>query len=369
MIPRREQTTLTIKIGDEEEKPVHDLGDGIQSILILTFELFRHSDEHMLAFIEEPELFLHPWLQRAFLEMLSQRFPKHQYFLTTHSNHFLDLTLDVPDVSVFTLEKDLDHEHTGKEKPAKFIVRQISREDRKPLELLGVRNSSVLLSNCTIWVEGITDRRYIAHWLGLYNVDQTTNMANTGQHRVFKEDLHYSFVEYGGGNITHFSFLDDEESTEAKDKGINVERLCAKLFLITDHDGAKEGSAKGKRQAILQKRLDDRYYCLPGREIENLISPDVLTAVLRSYGEQIDKPPTHPKYKDKMLGKFIDDFLAEDGRSKKRKGSYAQESGTITDKVNFCHKAVEHTKVWGNLSEDAQELTIKLYNFIQHMNR
>ena len=33
------------------------------------------------------------------------------------------------------------------------------------------------------------------------------------QHTLeYKEDYHYSFVEYGGNNITHWSFLDKEET-------------------------------------------------------------------------------------------------------------------------------------------------------------
>ena len=65
IIPRIGETTLTIKIGDEPEQPIHNLGDGIQAILILAFPLFVREENHLLAFIEEPELFLHPWLQRC----------------------------------------------------------------------------------------------------------------------------------------------------------------------------------------------------------------------------------------------------------------------------------------------------------------
>ena len=57
--------------------------------------MFIHRNEEMLFFIEEPELNLHPGLQRKLIEaMLSDEFSNHQFFLTTHSNHLLDLTLD-----------------------------------------------------------------------------------------------------------------------------------------------------------------------------------------------------------------------------------------------------------------------------------
>ena len=358
LIPRISQTTLTVKIGDEHEKPIHELGDGIQSLLILTFPLFRKSNKHLLVFMEEPELFLHPWLQRAFLEVLSERFPKHQYFLTTHSNHFLDLTLDLPDVSVYTLEKHIDNSVSSRERNADFHIRQVSRDDRKPLELLGVRNSSVFLSNCTIWVEGVTDRRYIAHWLKLY---QERDEERSVKPRVFKEDLHYSFVEYGGGNITHFSFLDEDDEIDPAEKRILVDRLCAKLFLIIDKDGDK----KSERKALLERRLADRFYCLPGREIENLLKPEVIQRVLFAYGEEDAPLFKKSQILEKKLGESIDKTL---GQHRKRRSAYADENGVLKGKVLFCERALSATRKWSDVSEEAAALTEKVYQFITDLN-
>src|SRR5690606_21126018 len=58
LIPRIDDDVLHIKIGDEEF-PIHQLGDGIQSVIILTFQLFLNKNEQMLVYIEEPELHLH----------------------------------------------------------------------------------------------------------------------------------------------------------------------------------------------------------------------------------------------------------------------------------------------------------------------
>jgi hypothetical protein len=65
-----------------------------------------------------------------------------------------------------------------------------------------------------------------------------------------------------------------------------VDRLCGKLFLITDSDNATKG-AKAKRHETLKKKLEDRYYCLECTEIENLLTPEVIKAVVANYeGEQ-----------------------------------------------------------------------------------
>src|ERR1041384_4416314 len=102
-------------------------------------------------------------------------------------------------MSIFTFRKRFD-DSTHNEKQAEFEIENVSSGDTSCLELLGVRNSSVFLSNFTIWVEGITDRRYPAHYLKLH-VDHLRGTDTSV--KDFREDLHYSFVEYGGANITH----------------------------------------------------------------------------------------------------------------------------------------------------------------------
>jgi predicted ATPase len=307
LIPKLDQDVLDIKLGDEKEFPIYNLGDGIQSIIILTFPLFKYQQDDVLAFFEEPELFMHPGMQRVLLNALT-KFDRHQYFLTTHSNHFLDITLDVPNVSVYTFTKELK-ESEAVEKEAKFYVENVSNEDNRSLELLGVRNSSVFLTNCTIWVEGITDRRYLAHYLKLYQ----RQVVNEEVGKQFKEDLHYSFVEYGGGNITHWSFLDNESDS------IVVDRLCGKLFLITDRDSG--AGAKGERQEKLKAKLGERYYCLDCKEIENLLTPSVIAEIVLEYeGGSVEiKEFTQGSYKDKGLGKFIEESVLKGTR--KRRGS------------------------------------------------
>lgn len=157
LIPSIKSDVLYVKIGKEKEQPIYNLGDGIQSIIILTFPLFINKDENLLVFIEEPELYLHPGLQRKLIETFMS-FKNFQYFITTHSNHFLDITLDVDAISIYTFRKQLENEIDTREVTANFVIENTSNEDNSILEMIGVKNSSVFLSNCTIWVEGITDR-------------------------------------------------------------------------------------------------------------------------------------------------------------------------------------------------------------------
>lgn len=358
LIPRHDDDVVHVRI-DNVERPIHQLGDGIQAIIVLTYPLFLNKDKNLLAFIEEPEHFLHPGFQRVFIEtLLKPEFSKFQYFITTHSNHLLDITLDVDNVSVYTFNKK-------NEDSSSFQIENIDNDNIEILSLIGARNSSVFLTNCTIWVEGITDRIYLRKYLELFQKNQEI---------YYQEDLHYSFVEYGGGNITHWSFL------ESKDKDVEniiVDRMCGISFLVTDNDGAgynKDGSvpspskqtAKYLRHKELEKKLGERYYLLESREIENLLPPEVIENVIRDYEKNntdLDfKNLTLSKYQKSKLGKYLDDKII----GKKRK--YSTDSGTIKDKVVFAKKAVSHISDFNQLTTEAKKLTEKIYYFIKENN-
>lgn len=379
LTPVRNSDVIKVKIGIEKEKNIFELGDGIQALIILTFPLFKFLDENLLLFIEEPELYLHPGMQRKFIEIImDEQFAHHQFFFTTHSNHFLDMTLDMDRISIYKFQKKLG-EHSGnptEELDATFSIENVSNENKSVLQELGVRNSAVLLSNCTIWVEGITDRLYIRRFLKVFQEFHPDL-------KEFKEDIHYSFVEYSGGNITHWSFLDDDDETETNEghTSMNAEKICSTLFLITD----KDGDDKRPRQEKLKEFLGDRYYCLECKEIENILSADILRKVIAEYEKgtsktkkgtpETEKSPlehlinedfTHEDYKNEPLGTYINSLFPKGAR--KRRGSYSAKSGTIVNKLDFCKRSIKHISTYDQLSEEAKKLSQVLYEFIKANN-
>ncbi len=363
--PVRHSDVIKVRIGAETEKNIFELGDGIQSLIILTFPLFKYLEENLLLFIEEPELYLHPGMQRKFIEIImDKQFAHHQFFFTTHSNHFLDMTLDMDKVSIYKFRKELK-EHSGKpteEIDATFSIDNVSNENQSVLQELGVRNSAVLLSNCTIWVEGITDRFYIRRFLKIFQ-ESNPNLKH------FKEDIHYSFVEYSGGNITHWSFLDNNErKPDESHASMNAKKVCSTLFLISD----KDGDDKRPRQEKLKEVLAERYYCLECKEIENILSADTIRKVIAEYEKAPllehlkNKDFTQVEYRNEHLGSYIDKLLPD--RVRKRRGSYAAESGTIVNKLDFCKRAINHITKYDQLSEEAKNLSQAIYNFIKAHN-
>lgn len=350
LIPHHEDDSLWIGINDDE-KPIYHLGDGIQALIIMLYPLFKNRGKNMLFFIEEPETHLHPGMQRIFLEALQDpRFSTFQYFITTHSNHFLDITLDMSNISIYTFKK----------KEQSYYIENVSNADNNVLELIGVRNSSVFLSNCTIWVEGITDRLYIKKYLEVYQREVNDTK--------YLEDIHYSFVEYGGNNITHWSFLDAEGDEEQR---INVERLCSKLFLITDSDGADDENKQWKteRFKLLKKNLGNRYYELKAREIENTLPKHIIKKYIQNREKNNDKLNFEAFDKGEHTKTLLGNYIEDNVKHKKYKYKEKESSGTIGDKMKFCKRTTELIETRDDLTNEAKVLCKKLVKFIESNNK
>jgi len=357
LIPSIDDDTVHLTIGDEE-RPIYSLGDGIQSIITLLYPLFFNQGKNMLVFIEEPECSLHPGLQRIFLETLMKKeFDTFQYFITTHSNHFLDITLELENISVYTFHK------VETENGKKFKIEHTSNEDSKVLDLIGARTSAVFLSNCTIWLEGITDRLYLKKYLEVY---QKWLLEQSELKTLYKEDYNYSFVEYGGGNVVHWSFADESSWDKIK-----ANRISSKIYLIADKDSTDvtPDSAKARRLELLKSQLGDNFRVVGAREIENTLSPTVLSSSIFELEKEnaknlkFDKENlSQQKYIFEKIGEFIE------GEFVNLRRKYKAESGTIYPKLEFCKVAIEQIKDINDLSDEGKKLAEDLFNFIKACN-
>ncbi|MGB6128160.1 MAG: hypothetical protein WBG30_05365, partial [Psychrilyobacter sp.] len=190
--------------------------------------------------------------------------------------------------------------------------------------------------------------------------------------KIYEEDKHYSFIEYSGGNITHWDFLDEEG-------GMASNQISNNIFLIADTDGHKgktiestgELTAKAKRLVTLESNLKDGFYALEVKEIENLLTPDIIMKLIREKEKDTDESIAFPEftqeeYSNIGLGEYITNNLL--GGVEKHK-KYKADSGTVADKVNFCNIACRHTKNIEHLSKEAKDICEKLYNFIEKANK
>lgn len=355
LIPQFGSDCLLVTL-NKVDRPIYALGDGIQNLIILLYPTFFHADKSLLCFIEEPEISLHPGMQRLFIDtIMREEFTNVQFFLTTHSNHFLDMTLDHSRISIYNFQKqDFGSSST-------YSVVNTDNEDIKLLDALGVRNSSLFISNCTIWVEGITDRLYLNKYMDLL---QREEFGNDYETKRLKEDLHYSYIEYGGANLVHYAF-DDKEQWEK----IQALKICSKILLVMDEDSAYQDNTSFKYNRIqeLKEELGDRLVVLPCREIENTLSAKVLKAVIRKMEGKAEldfSNFTEQDYKDVYLGDFIhENFTGIKRRYRNHKGS-----GTVRDKVGFCRKALDEVKSVDDLSGSASTVGLQILHFIRSQN-
>lgn len=377
-ITNAKEKVLYIKVGNEQEQPIHNLGDGLQMIILLTFPFFNYN-QGIIA-IEEPELFLHPALQKKLIQILS-RFSKSDNFLVlivTHSNHIIDYSAHESRASVFSIKKK---GNSGINHLPSFTLENISYGDNSVLDLIGANKSSVFLSNCSIWVEGVTDKKYLSSYIEKY---LTTSLCKPKFKHLsnIKEGLHYIFIYSAGDNIIHLDFNESTLIEEMKNK-VLIKYLCGRSMVIIDDDDNKNTERKNK----LEKELGLRLLLLPVNEIENLLAPEVIFKSVTSFStiekltNKTYKPFQSAAYKKTKLGTYIDtkilpDIIANNGitptsikhfSDNSAKTKTLKRSKTLNCKVDFCNYAMKHIQDH-DLTTDCINTIEQILQFISDNN-
>lgn len=349
IIPEYNKDILSIKIGNDDQYPIHNLGDGLQSVLILTAYAFLDATPS-LFFIEEPENNLHPGLLKNVIQFLEEQTP-HQYFMTTHSNHIIDRI----DTTNNTLLYKISRNNTDQKKL--FTINNLDKIHEFMYEM-GVFASSVYMANCTIWIEGITDRLYIETYLKKYMQQEKHKFTN---------NIHYSFMEYQGSVLGHWDF--SKENTAGV---LSAYKSCPSMILIADGDITN----KKDRMERIKSSLKERFIVLNSKEIENTIPEYILKKTVASIIEKRQSEPPanykeiieNIKYKDYNkkkigLGKYLDALFGIPGY-------LGEKSGTIKDKVKFCKITIEHMErddTWV-LHQNIHEICKLIYSHIKKYN-
>ncbi|WP_102980952.1 AAA family ATPase [Chryseobacterium scophthalmum] len=356
---------------DGESKDLHELGDGIQALFILMYKIYTCENESLI-FIDEPEINLHPGMQRLFLEQITtNKFLKEKnltYFISTHSNHFLDLTIEKDDISIFLFNK------VNKDK---FVAKNVNHGDNSALQYLGVTNSSVFLANCSIWVEGISDRNYLKAFLKAYckHIEKTYP----------KEDIEFAFIEYAGSNIDHYNFDEDE----LKEK-INAFSINNKIFLISDYDGEYKNNKHQIYEEIAKENENFDYQTTKDyKEIENVLPFKVWAKTLiyfcdkrklkiedekeRIKNEILEslKGKEESTYKESYIGKLLNEIKTDIPELNK---IWDKAEGTLMNKAEVSYKVLELTEkeelTWEDFKDNDKivSITREIYDFIQKSN-
>lgn len=321
-------THIKISIeGEMDDVSIHDLGDGIQGIINLLFPVFTAKD-NTWVFIDEPENHLHPGYQNLFVRTIANH-PKIKaknlkFFINTHSNHILtEGMLGSKDTEILVFSR--------RDKDSSNIL-SFAGNEYHTLEMLGVFNTSVLISNCSIWVEGVTDRLYLRAFLQAY-------WRSLGNQGIPTEGLNYSFMEYAGNNIVHYNFDHEIKQEEPEiDRQIKAFFLNSKIFLLADSDFSKE-ARHAFYEEVSVKRDNFQYFKTELPEIENILPDSILQSWLTEV-VKCDPKEVKLRFKTKIgkekLGKYFDEKFTKGAT--KRRFMKDNEGGTLRSdlKASLC---------------------------------
>ncbi len=248
--------------------PLASLGTGIHEVVILALAATLLTGH--LVCMEEPEIHMHPVMQRRLLTYLAET--DNRYLIATHSAALLDQSL-----------ASISHIKMGQD-GSRLTASATSQDISHLVSDLGYRASDIVQANSVLWVEGPSDRNYLRFWLTVVDPDLV-------------EGVHYSIMFYGGALLSHLA---------ADDAGVKdfiaLRKLNRNSVIVIDSDRtAAEKEVNATKKRVRREFNDDSStgfaWITWGYTIENYVPRHLVEAAVKS---------VHPRTKYTFrVGRFV----------------------------------------------------------------
>ena len=203
------------------------------------------------------------------------------------------------------------------------------------------------------------------------------------KYRRFMPNYHYTFVEYAGSNLTHWSFSDDY-ADHLDDKGLSAKAVASEMLLIADGDIKEKADRVKKLTTELSSSNFFKFEC---KEIENTLPKDSIIRVAKQRFsrmksttkqgfsiENLDSisSANHFDHNEFGIGKLLDNQI-RNLRTKSDKQAFADGEGvgTIKNKLDFCREIIkdfDENLDW-QLTHKAKKLCERIFQHIEKCNK
>ncbi|MBY7734923.1 ATP-dependent nuclease [Francisella philomiragia] len=264
-----------------KSKSIDSKGSGLQRLthVLMHFRILqklKEKNKTVIFAIDEPDVYLHSGLQKKLFKDIKKYSINDQFFITTHSPHFID-TSDFS--KIFLLEQHVEEgkkfKRSGNKEYNIISTNIVSLTDEtgvsKIKRYLGIDDTdNILLDKYNILVEGEEDKKYLTVLLKKFGFEIPNIISSNGADNIPKQLEFYNSVANKEDQVKFCVICDNDEKGRSIYRGIKDEtykNLFIEKELITSHSGYSPS-------------LDQNGNANCNIEIEDFINPKILCELI-----------------------------------------------------------------------------------------